>query len=195
MSETELISACLKNDQSAKKEFFDRFYPKLAYISSRYSKNKSQSSQIVLAGFSHIFTKLGDYKTQKKYSLEEYVKHEFVAFTVKYIKNIRNEYYVASTVKAVEQHKETTYDLFLDNQLIDFKNLNEEVLLRSIQQLVPSQRLVFNLHVIDNYTLEHISELLETSGQTIKSNLEKARFNLQKSIEKNLKTEKDEQPI
>lgn len=195
MSETELISACLKNDQSAKKEFFDQFYPKLAYISFRYAKNRPQSSQIVLAGFSHLYTILGDYRTQKKYSLEEYVKHEFISFTVKYIKNIRNEYYVASTVKAVEQHKESTYDLFLDNQLIDFKNLNEEVLLRSIQQLVPSQRLVFNLHVIDNYTLEHISELLETSSQTIKSNLEKARFNLQKSIEKNLKLQKDEQPI
>lgn len=194
MSEMELISACLKNDQSAKKQLFDTFYPKLAYISLRYSKNKPQSSQIALAGFSHIFENLNDFKTQKKYTLEEYIKQEFIAFAVKYIKNIRNEYYVASTVKAVE-NKETSYNLFLDNQLIDFKSLNEEVLLKSIQQLVPSQRLVFNLHVIDSYTLEHISELLETSSQTIKSNLEKARFNLQKSIEKNLKTEKDEQPI
>lgn len=195
MSETELITACLKNDQTAKKQFFELFYPKLAYISLRYSKNKPQSSQIVLAAFSHIFENLATYRNQKKYSLDEYVSHEFIAFSVKYIKNIRNEYYVASTVRAVEQHKENTYDLFLDNQLIDFKNLNEEVVLKSIQQLVPSQRLVFNLHVIDGYTLEHISELLETSSQTIKSNLEKARFNLQKSIEKNLKTEKDEQPI
>lgn len=194
MSETELISACLKNDQTAKKQFFELFYPKLAYISLRYSKSKSQSSQITLAGFSHLFENLSGYRNQKKYSLDDYVKHEFIAFTVKYIKNIRNEYYVASTIRAVE-HKESSYDLFLDSQLIDLKNLNEEVLLKSIQQLVPSQRLVFNLHVIDNYTLEHISELLETSSQTIKSNLEKARFNLQKSIEKNLKTEKDEQPI
>jgi RNA polymerase sigma-70 factor (ECF subfamily) len=194
MSETELISACLKNDQTAQKQFFDTFYPRLAYISLRYSKNKSQSAQIVLNGFTHIFENLQNFRTQKKYNLEEYVKHEFISFTVKHIKGIRNEYYVASTVRAVE-NKETSYDLFFDNQLIDFKNLSEDVLLRSIQQLVPSQRLVFNLHVVDSYTLEHISELLETSIQTLKSNLEKARFNLQKSIEKNLKTEKDEQPI
>jgi predicted DNA-binding protein YlxM (UPF0122 family) len=54
---------------------------------------------------------------------------------------------------------------------------------------------VFNLHVIDNYTLASISELLETSEQTIKSNLEKARFNLQKAIEKNLKLSNNEQPV
>ncbi len=194
MSEAELISACLRNDETAKKQFFDTFYSKLAYLSLRYSKNKSQSSQIVLSGFGYVFNSLNTYKSQKKYTLDEFVKHEFISFAVKYIKGIRNEYYVASTVRAVE-NKETSYDLFLDNQLIDLKNLSEEVLIKSIQQLVPSQRLVFNLHVIDNYTLELTSELLETSIQTIKSNLEKARFNLQKSIEKNLKTEKDEQPI
>jgi len=194
MSEAELISACLKNDPIAKKQFFELFYGKLAYISLRYSKNKSQSSQIILNGFGHVFHRLESFRSQKKHTLEEFVKNEFISFTVKHIKSIRNEYYVASTVRAVE-NKETTYDLFLDNQLIDLKNISEEIILKSIQQLVPSQRLVFNLHVIDNYTHESMSELLETSIQTIKSNLEKARFNLQKSIEKNLKTEKDEQPI
>jgi len=101
---------------------------------------------------------------------------------------------VASTVKAVE-YKEKTYDLFLDSKYIDLKNVNQDVLLKSIQMLVPSQRLVFNLHVIDNYSLLQASELLDTSEQSIKSNLEKARFNLQKSIEKNLKSSNDEQPI
>jgi DNA-directed RNA polymerase specialized sigma24 family protein len=60
---------------------------------------------------------------------------------------------------------------------------------------VPSQRLVFNLHVIDNYSLSEASELLDTSEQSVKSNLEKARFNLQKTIEKNLKLSNDEQPV
>lgn len=194
MTEAELISACLRNDQAAKKQFFETYYSKLAYLSLRYSKNKAQSAQVIHNGFSYLFTTLNQYKSQKKYTLEEFLKHEFISFTVKYIKGIRNEYYVASTVRAVEK-KETSYDLFLDNQLIDLKTITEEVILISIQQLVPSQRLVFNLHVIDHYTPEAMSDLLETSVQTIKSNLEKARFNLQKSIEKNLKTEKNEQPV
>ncbi len=120
--------------------------------------------------------------------------NEFISFIVKYIKEIRNEYYVASTVRAVE-YKEKTYDLFLDSKFIDLKNVDQAVLLKSIQALVPSQRLVFNLHVIDNYTLSQASELLDTSEQSIKANLEKARFNLQKSIEKNLKMSTDEQPV
>ncbi|MES2763398.1 MAG: sigma-70 family RNA polymerase sigma factor [Bacteroidota bacterium] len=194
MSQAELISACLKNDKTAKKQFFETYYSKLAYISLRYSKNSGQSEQVLLQGFSHVFSKLGSYKSQNTITLDEFVKNEFISFIVKYIKEIRNEYYVASTVRAVE-YKEKTYDLFLDSKFIDLKNVDQAIMLKSIQALVPSQRLVFNLHVIDNHTLSQASELLDTSEQSVKANLEKARFNLQKSIEKNLKMTTDEQPV
>lgn len=194
MQQSELISLCLKNDKAAKKEFFELYYSKLAYIGLRYSKNSAQSEQIVLKGFTHIFENLHDFNQQSTKTLEEFVTDQFITFVVKYIKNIRNEYYVASTVRAVEP-QDKSYDLFLDHILIDLKNINPEVLLKSIQELVPSQRLVFNLYVIDTYNLAAISDLLETSEQTIKSNLEKARFSLQKSIEKNLKQSNNEQPV
>ncbi len=194
MSQAELISACLKNDKTAKKQFFETYFGKLSYISLRYSKNPVQAEQVLMNGFAHIFSKLGQFNSQNTLTLEEYIKNEFISFSVKYLKNIRNEYYVASTVKAVE-YKEKTYDLFLDSKFIDLKNVDQAVLLKSIQSLVPSQRLVFNLHVIDNYTLAQASDLLDTSEQSIKSNLEKARFNLQKTIELNLKHSNDEQPV
>ena len=194
MSQAELISACLKNDKTAKKQFFETYFSKLSYISLRYSKNAGQSEQLVLQGFAHVLSIIGQFKSQNTLSFDEFVTKEFISFVVKYIKNIRNEYYVASTVRAVE-YKEKTYDLFLDSKFIDLKNVDQDVLLKSIQELVPSQRLVFNLHIIDNYSLAEASELLDTSEQSVKSNLEKARFNLQKTIEKNLKLSNDEQPV
>lgn len=194
MSQAELITACIKNDKTAKKQFFDAYVGKLSYISLRYSKNPAQSEQVLLNGFSHVFSKLSQFKSQNTLTLDEFLKKEFIFYTVNHLKNIRNEYYVASTVKAVE-YKETTYDLFLDSKFIDLKSINQDVLLKSIQSLVPSQRLVFNLHVIDNYSLAQAAELLDSSEQSLKSNLEKARFNLQKTIERNLKLSNDEQPV
>jgi len=55
MSQAELISACIKNDKTAKKLFFDTYYGKLAFIALRYSKNANQSEQVLLHGFSHVF--------------------------------------------------------------------------------------------------------------------------------------------
>ena len=194
MSELDLISACIKNDKIAKQQFFEEHYSLIAYIAYRYSKSKTQAEPAIHSGFSHIFSQLPAFKSQQKLNLSEFVKNQFISHMVAYIKGIRSEYYVASTIKAVET-TDHSYDLFLDTKYIDVRNANEEVILKSIQYLVPSQRLVFNLNVIDNYSLSLVSELLETSEQTVKSNLEKARFNLQKAIENNLKLSNDEQPV
>ncbi len=194
MSELDLISACIKNDKAAKQQFFEKYYCSLAYVALRYSKNKQQAEPAILSGFSHIFSQLPQFKSQQKLSLDEFLNKQFIKHIVAYIKSIRNEYYVASTIKAVEKTN-NSYDLFLDSKYIDVRNINQQVLLKSIQQLVPSQRVVFNLNVVDGYTLTEMSDLLETSEQTIKANLEKARFNLQKAIEQNLKLNSDEQPV
>ena len=194
MSQAELISACLKNDKTAKKQLFETYCSKLYFIASRYSKNSAQAEQVLLNGLAYIFSNLGQLKSQNNFTLDEFIKNEFISFVVKYIKGIKNEYYVASTVKAVVTG-ERSYDLFLDSKFIDVNNANQKILLKSLQSLVPSQRLIFNLHVIDNHSLTQSSELLDISEQSMKANLEKARFNLQKTIERNLKLNNDEQPV
>lgn len=194
MSENELIIACLKKDKIAQKHFFEENYSLLSSISLRYTKNKTQANEVLMKGFSHLFSILSSYNTQHEKTLQEWIKKEFILFVVSYIKNIRNEYYVSSTVRANVQ-EEKTMDLFSSADIIDFSKTNFETLIKSLNQLVPSQRLVFNLHVVDEFSLKEISDILETSEQTIKSNLEKSRFHLQQNIEKNYKALKHEQSV
>lgn len=191
MSESELISACIKHDKAAQKQLFEQNYGFLAAISLRYSKNKSQADEILNKGLGHAISNLSNYNAQPGKTLQDWLRSEFIAFAVSHIKNIRSEYFVASTIRVTE-NKDTTYDLFLDSDVIDYTHVEFDTLVKSLQQLVPAQRLVFNLHVVDGMSFGEISNLLETSEQTIKSNLEKGRFNLQKNIEKNIKALKNE---
>lgn len=186
MFQADLIALCIKNNKVAKKQFFETYFGKMSFIALRYSKNTAQSDHIAMQGFAHVFSKLNQFKSQSSLTINEFVKHEFISFIVNYIKEIRSEYYVASTVKAIDD-PDKTYDLFLDSKFIDLKNVSKDVLIKSIQALVPSQRLTFNMVVLDNYSLAQTSEFLDTNEQSIKSTLEKARFNLQKNIETNLK--------
>lgn len=192
MLDTELISACIKNDKIAKKQFYEAFYTQLAVIALRYSKSKEQSTEIVQNGFAFLFNNLHKYKPNSSVSIEQWIKEEFIVFCVEFIRNIRSEYYVASTVRVTDTPVKT-YDLFIDSTLTDFKNVDFDVLIKSLHQLVPSQRLIFNLNVVEGYDLCKAAEILEASEQTVKSNLEKARFNLQKNIDKNNKLLKNEQ--
>ena len=193
MSELELITACTRNDKAAKRQFYEMFYSGLSTIALRYSKSKEQSTQILQNGFASLFSSLSKYKPGEL-SLEQWVKEEFILFAVQFIRNIRSEYYVASTVRVTDSVAKT-YDLFVDNDLTDFKHLRFDVLVKSLHQLVPSQRLIFNLHIVEQYNLQKTAEILEASEQTVKSNLEKARFNLQKNIDKNSKSQKNEQLV
>lgn len=188
MSAAELIIAIQRNEKVAKKAAFDMYYSKLAAIASRYAKNAAQAEEMFHTAFHACITKLQNLRTSQIADLDGFFEKEFILACVKFIKNIRSEYYVSSTVHAADSMSSSkNYNLFENNETPDFNNLDTEVVVNSLQRMVPSQRLIYNLHVVDGYTLPEASSLLESSEPAVKSNLEKARFNFQKNIEKNLK--------
>ena len=180
---SELVSLIQKNDKSAKRQVFEAFYSKMAAIALRYAKNQSQAEEMTNFSFNSCFEKLS--KNQPFTDLDIFIHREFIAACIAFVKGIRSEYYVASTVYASETASKN-YDLFTQSEILDINDIDREILLGAIQQLVPAQRLIFNLHVIDGYSLDEAATLLESSEPTVKSNLEKARFNLQKNIKNSL---------
>ena len=54
--------------------------------------------------------------------------------------------------------------------------------LKAINELSPAYKAVFNLYVIEEYTHREIAEILGISEGTSKSNLAKAKLNLQKIL-------------
>ena len=187
MSSPELITAIQKNDKAAKKSAFDSYYGRMAAIASRYCKSQEQAEEILNKGFNACFHKLQHERPSNVPDMDAFFEREFILECIAFVKSIRSEYYVSSTVHATDAATSKNYNLFENNELIDFNHLDTEVLVKSLQQMVPSQRLVFNLHVIDGYSLSEAATLLESSEATTKSNLEKARYNFQKNIEKSLK--------
>lgn len=185
MSITEITQGLSKNDKPALKHLFDNYYGKLYAMVNRYCKSQTQAAEIFYAAFHSAILQL-QLQKNAPIDLGDFLEKEVLKETIERIKSIRSEYYVASTVHASDRDSKN-YNLFEANHIIDYSSLDNEIVLKAMQQMVPSQRLIFNLHVIEGYSLEAAAQLLEASEQTAKSNLEKARFNLQKNIEKNLK--------
>jgi RNA polymerase sigma-70 factor (ECF subfamily) len=189
MSSAELIALIQSNSKTASKAAFDKYYSRLSSIASRYAKNQTQADDLFHHAFHACLNKLRWLK-QPPLDLDEFVEKEFINEAISFIKSVRSEYYVSSTIYAPGENSNKNYDLFDTAEIIDYKQIDNEILIKSLQQLVPSQRLIFNLHVIDGFALTEAAAMLEASEGTVKSNLEKARFNLQKNIEKTLKSSK-----
>ena len=191
MSVTEVIQGLHKNDKPEKKYLFENYYGKLFALVLRYCKSQAQAVEIFNKAFNLSIQKLQTLKNTQ-IDLDDFLEKEVIKETINQIKSLRSEYYVASTVYAVQKENKN-YDLFDANEIIDYYSIDNEILVKALQQLVPSQRLIFNLHVVEGLSLEDAAQLLEASEQTVKSNLEKARFNMQKNIEKSLRQSRHEQ--
>jgi RNA polymerase sigma-70 factor, ECF subfamily len=190
MSAAERILLIKQNDKAAKKELFDQYYGKLAAIANRYCKNQQQAEEVITVAFNNCFHKLETLQEPQNVDLDKFLVKAFIQECISFVRNVRSEYFVSSTVYATDKAAQN-YDLFENNnETIDFNSLDNDILLKALQQLVPAQRLIFNLHVIDGFSLDESAALLEASAPTVKSNLEKARFNMQKNIEKSLKNTK-----
>jgi RNA polymerase sigma-70 factor (ECF subfamily) len=187
MPNAELIASIQKNDKAAKKEVFDAWYSRLSAITLRYAKNQQQAEAMLNTALNNCFNKIQVHKQPQTIHLDSFLEKEFIIECIAFIKSARSEYYVSSTVYATEPTSKN-YDLFESNEIVDYRTIDQDLVIKSLQQMVPSQRLVFNLHVIDGYSLQDTSNLLECSHETVKSNLEKSRFNLQKNIENSLKS-------
>lgn len=193
MTAGEIYNLLMKDDPDTKRALFVELYPYMSSVAVRFSKNETQARELVRSAFDKIVISYLQGRNRMA-DFTDYLRNRFTAEAVSFIKSIRSEYYVSSTVYAPGE-RDKTINLFDSNDIIDHNTADPAVITRSVQDLVPSQRLVFNLFVVDGYTTEQISEILETSEQTVKSNLEKARYHFQKNIEKNFKQLKHEQAL
>ena len=71
-----------------------------------------------------------------------------------------------------------------DEEELEIHSLKASIAKEAINELSPAYKTVFNLYVIEEYTHKEIAEMLGVSEGTSKSNLAKAKKNLQQILQK-----------
>ena len=170
MSLEQLIQKCKNNDTKAQSDLYKLFSSKLFALSLKYSKNYAEAEDVLQDSFVTIFNKIGQYKG--KGSLEGWLKRIVINTALQRYR----EKGLFDIVNEESLKEEVTVDVENENIDIDF-------LLRTIQELPDRYRLVFNLYVLDGYSHKEISEMLNITTGTTKSNLARARAILKDKIE------------
>lgn len=142
-------------------------------ICLRYSSNRAEAEEILNEGFLKVFTKLDQY--EETYGFKKWLRRILI--------NTSIDYYRKYKKLPVHPTPEAT-PLEVDHNE-GWSNLLYEDILKYIQMLPPSYRLVFNLYAIDGFMHHEIAEQLNISVGTSKSNYAKARKLLQGYLRKN----------
>lgn len=179
MSVAEWVQLSKQDEKQAIRLAFETYYLQLSSLSARLAKNTVQSEEMLCYSFYNCISKL---RFQlKSLNLDEIFRAEFIRSCVAYVKSLGKDYFVSSTVDALRDRR-TDNNAGLTKHFTDFSKLQPELFLEALRSLVPAQRLVFNLVLVDGYSLEEAAELLDCSLEAAKFNLEKARLNFNKHI-------------
>ncbi len=137
----------------------------------RFAKNQMEADDILQEGFIKVFTNLKSFRNEG--SLEGWVRKTIVNTAINlYKKNLKHQKDTdIEQAEVVQNFEQSSLDKISVQELMDI-----------IRDLPTGYRVVFNLNVIEGYSHKEISQLLEISENTSKSQLSRARQALQKKL-------------
>lgn len=171
MNEEQLIEGCKKNDRLAQKELYAIYSRKMMGVCMRYVGNKEVAQDTVQEGFIKVFSNINAYSGEG--SLSGWIRKIFVNCSLEYLRksdvlhqsiDIDKAYYLDSG----------------DHSIIATMSAAE--LMELIERLPTGFRTVFNLYAIEGYSHKEISDLLQITESTSRSQLTRAKQLLQRQI-------------
>ena len=165
--ERALIEACLKGDQRAHKQLYDKYVRTMFGICLRYCSNYEEAKDVLQDGFIKVFTKLSQFSHNG--SFEGWLKRIFVNTALEHYRTTKKLMF-ESDVDAADEKPHHDYTL---------EKLSHKEILQIMNKLAPGYRTVLNLYIIEGYSHAEIAEMLGISENASKSQLSRARVILQ----------------
>ncbi len=177
------IRGCSLNRRESQEKIYRAFYAYAMSICIRYTNNSDDATEIMNDGFLKIFREVHHYKpayADEAGSFRGWLRKIMVYTAIDHYRK-HNKHKVVGELDDTLLHLPATGETAPDKLAYD-------EIIRLIQQLTPGYRTVLNLFIVDGLSHEEIAQQLGISIGTSKSNLAKARKQLQKIVHHHNKT-------
>jgi RNA polymerase sigma-70 factor (ECF subfamily) len=144
--------------------------PKMFGVCLRYSKDYTEAEDNLQEGFIKVFTYLKNFRHEG--SLEGWVRRIMVNVSLEKFRK-QNVMYPVEDINIYDSKN-------FSNDTIEKITASE--LIELIQELPPRYRMVFNLFVLEGMNHKEISDMMEISEGTSKSNLARGREILKRKV-------------
>ncbi|WP_420148338.1 RNA polymerase sigma factor [Spirosoma sp.] len=162
-----VIRACRANDPRAQRTLFKQFFGYAKSICLRYTSSVEEAEDVLNEGFLKAFQHLESYDETLP----------FKAWLRTILVNTAISHYRKNHKQDQHSSLETGDQVAVDDDVVD--QMAAEEILALVQQLSPTYRTVFMMHVVDGYSLHEIAGILSHNEATVRSNFARARQKLQ----------------
>lgn len=173
----EIVEGCIANNRKCQEQLFKLFYGKMLSVCIRYIPDRDSAQEVLQEGFIKVFDKIGAF--DHKGSLEGWVRRIVVNTAIDHIRKSKKDPF---RTDQDDDFKLGASDPMVEMEELQLLELKAELAMEAIQQLSPAYRTVFSLYVLEDYSHKEIAEKLGISEGTSKSNLAKAKMNLQRIL-------------
>ena len=171
LTDEELIRGCLRNDRKIQELLYRKFSRTMYAVCLSYSKDRSAAQDILQEGFVKVFEKIKSFSNEG--SLEGWIR--------RIISNTAIDHYrKKSTLKKFIEFNPALSDDNGKNDISD--SINAKDILEQVRKLPDGAQVIFNLYALEGFSHKEISEKLQISEGTSKSQVNRARTLLQKVL-------------
>jgi len=167
----EIIAACKSGNRIAQKKLFETYSKGMLMLCCRYVKDHHVAEEMLLNGFCKFFKTIDRFLYSGNNSISAWLKKIMVNECLMHLRDQK---------KILFLQEEYAADVMINEEVLEKINASE--LLNLINNLPDGYRTVFNLHVIEGFSHKEIGQMLQISEGTSKSQLNKAKTFLQKSL-------------
>lgn len=166
-----LIQQCSSNDPNAQRILYDTYYKRWLILCSRYINDSKVVEEVLCNGFLKIFKYLPTAFFASEGQCINWMKQIMIN---ECLMQLRKKKIVYEDIDTIDE----TYTMHYD----PLQQLSLQMILQLIQLLPEGYKTVFNLYTFEQLSHKEIAAMLEISEQTSKSQLFKAKRNLQTSL-------------
>ena len=171
MDESQLIRGCRKGDRLAQKELYETYSRKMMGVCLRYVNDRETARDLLQDGFVKVFTSMDSYSGAG--SFEGWMRKIFVNCALEYLRK--------SDVLRESTDLDNTAELIQTDSSV-ISSMSAAELMTLVHELPTGFRTVFNLFAIEGYSHKEISEMLNITESTSRSQFTRAKQMLQKRI-------------
>ncbi|SHN33148.1 RNA polymerase sigma-70 factor, ECF subfamily [Cyclobacterium lianum] len=168
-----LIDQCCRGQTKAQYALFKQTYSYAMGICARFSSGPEEAKEILNDGFLKVFTQIKRYSPDLSFA--GWIRRIMINTAIDHYR--KNKKYTESHtgIEQVPDRPDMNHTL---------AQMHSEDILQLVQDLPPAYRMVFTLHVVEEFSHKEIAGILGISMGTSKSNLSKARLRLQQALNK-----------
>jgi RNA polymerase sigma factor (sigma-70 family) len=172
------IKHCALNERESQKKIYSSFYGYAMAICDRYTQNSDDALEIMNDGFLKIYKEIHHFTpayADVVNSFKGWLRKIMVYTAIDHYRKYHKQRFLTDNNHNGVIELSAAYETPLDK-------MSYEEIIRCIQKLSPGYRAVLNLFIVEGFSHEEIAQHLGISVGTSKSNLSKARIQLQKLL-------------